>query len=270
MTLLQLTEPLFHYICRLNRIARRGAAPKSGGETTTFGDTAFITRPPPGAPAGPQAAAASARVMNLDYSVARSEIKALFEDMMSKATSDSRLSQQARKMELPLIFFVDSMISESNLPFAGQWNQNRLAYDRQELAGDEKFFDLLDETLKDSSEDAVERLAVFYICIGLGFTGIYFKQPEFLRKTMLGIAPRVRHLVDNDQNAKMCHEAYEGVDTRNLVQPASSRMVIVGLVFGGFALAVVIAYFVMYKKASNNLNDSFDQISQDASAVQSR
>jgi len=159
MTLLQLTEPLFQYICRLNRIARRGAAPKPGGETTTFGDTAFITRPPPGAPAGPQAAAASARVMNLDYSVARSEIKALFEDMMSKATSDSRLSQQARKMELPLIFFVDSMISESNLPFAGQWNQNRLAYDRQELAGDEKFFDLLDETLKDSSEDAVERLS---------------------------------------------------------------------------------------------------------------
>ena len=36
------------------------------------------------------------------------------------------------------------MISESSLPFAAQWNQNRLAYERNELAGDEKFFDLLE------------------------------------------------------------------------------------------------------------------------------
>src|SRR5204863_8355864 len=166
-----------------------------------------------------------------EYTVARSEIKALCADMMSKAGSDMRLSQQARKGELPLIFFVDSMISESSLPFAAQWNQNRLAYDRQELDGDEKFFDLLDETLKENGEEAAERLAVFYICIGVGFTGIYFKQPEFLRKTMLSIAPRIRHLVENDQSAKICPEAYEGVDTRNLVQPPSSRMVIVGLIF---------------------------------------
>ena len=38
--------------------------------------------------------------------------------------------------------------SESTLPFAAQWNQNRLAYERNELAGDEKFFDLLEETIQ--------------------------------------------------------------------------------------------------------------------------
>jgi type VI protein secretion system component VasF len=163
------------------------------------------------------------------------------------------------------------MISESTLPFALEWNNNRLAYDRQELAGDEKFFDLLDETLKDGSDDAAERLAVFYICIGLGFTGIYFKQPEFLRKTMLSIAPRVRRLVENDPNAKMCPETYEGVDTRNLVQPPSSRMMIVGLVFAGFTLAVLISYFVMYRQASRNLNNSIEEVlRQDLSVAQSK
>jgi type VI protein secretion system component VasF len=248
MTLLQLTEPLFQYICRLNRIARRSAGPKPGV------DTSFVTLTREAAAAA--APAMAARGVNLDYSVARSEIKALLEDMMSKAATDLRLSQQARKIELPLIFFVDSMISESSLSFAAEWNQNRLAYDRQELAGDEKFFDLLDETLKENNEDAAERLAVFYVCIGLGFTGIYFKQPEFLRKTMLGIAPRVRHLVENDQNAKMCPEAYEGVDTRNLVQPPSSRMLLVGLVFACFTFAVLISYFIMYRQASKNLNNS--------------
>ena len=241
-------------MCRLNRIARRSASPKPGGG----GDTTFVTL-------SREAAATAAPVVpirgaNLDYSVARSEIKALFEDMMARAATDARLSHQARKIELPLIFFVDSMISESSLPFAADWNQNRLAYDRQELAGDEKFFDLLDETLKDSGEDAAERLAVFYVCIGLGFTGIYFKQPEFLRKTMLSIAPRVRHLVENDQAARMCPEAYEGVDTRNLVQPPSSRMVLVGLVFACFTFAVLISYFVMYRQASKNLNNSIEEV----------
>ena len=251
MTLLHLTEPIFQYICRLNRIARRGAGQKQGSDTT------FVTLSKAAASATPTVPARSA---NLDYTVARSEIKALFEDMMAKSATDMRLSAQARKIELPLIFFVDSMISESRLPFAADWNQNRLAYDRQELAGDEKFFDLLDETMKESGEDAVERLAVFYTCIGLGFTGIYFKQPEFLRKTMLTIAPRIRHLVENDQNARICPEAYEGIDTRNLVEPPSRRMVLVGLVFACFTLAILISYFVLYSQTSKKLGSSISEV----------
>jgi type VI protein secretion system component VasF len=248
MTLLELTEPLFQYICCLNRIARRRGAPKSG-------DTTFTQRTP-------TVSAGAAKGAALDYVVVRSEVKALLEDMMSKAATDLRLSQQARKIELPLLFFVDSMISESALPFAAQWNQNRLAYDRQELAGDEKFFDLLDETMnsKESEEDVAERLAVFYICIGLGFTGIYYKQPEFLRKTMLSIAPRIRHLVENDQTARICPEAYQGVDTSNLVEPPSKRMVFVGLVFACCTLAALISYVLMYKEASRNLNASIEEI----------
>src|SRR5258707_7667278 len=260
-----LAERVFEYTCRLTRIARRGAAAKAGPvDTTTF---VALSREA----ASTAAPAVAVRGANLDYTVARSEIKALIEDMMSKAATDLRISQQARKIELALIFFVDSMISESTLPFAAEWNQNRLAYDRQELAGDEKFFDLLDETLKETGEDAAERLAVFYICIGLGFTGIYFKQPEFLRKTMLGIAPRIRHLVENDQSARICPEAYEGVDTRDLVQPPSSRMVIVGMIFAGFTLAALISYFVMYRQASSNLNNSIEEVlKQDLSAEQSK
>lgn len=254
MTLLQLTEPVFQYVCRLNRLARQAGGPKALGDTTSF----LLKSSTPAATAA--ASATPARGANLDYTVARAEVKALFEDMMTKAATDLRLSHQARKIELPMIFFVDSMISESSLPIAANWNQNRIAYERQELAGDQKFFDLLDETLAENSEDAAERLAVFYICIGLGFTGIYYKQPELLRKTMLGIAPRIRHLVENDQNARICPESYEGVDTRNLVQPPSSRMVVVGMVFAGFTLAVLISYFVMYRQASSNLNSSIEEV----------
>src|SRR3954468_20296017 len=121
MTLLQLTEPLFQHVCRLNRFARRAGSAKSTGD-----DTTYISLKPEAAGA---AASAAAKTASLDYTVARSEIKALFEDMAAKGAKDIRLSQQVQKIELPLLFFVDSMISESNLPFAAQWNQNRLAYD---------------------------------------------------------------------------------------------------------------------------------------------
>jgi type VI protein secretion system component VasF len=254
MTLLELSEPIFQYVCRLNRAARKGGPVK--GDTSFLtkgasGSTSFVTR---------SAGAAQPRAVSLDYGVVRAEVKALFEDYQQKSSSDLRLSTQAKKMELPLLFFIDSMIAESSLPFAAQWNQNRLSFDRNELAGDEKFFDLLEETARESGDDASERLAMFYVFLGLGFTGIYFRQPEYLRKTMLTIAPRIRQLVEADQMAKICPESYEGIDTRDLVQPPSSKMAVVGIVFLCFILAVIASYFWMYREASKNLSASLEHI----------
>jgi type VI protein secretion system component VasF len=244
MTLLELTEPLFQYICRLNRVARKA------GQAPT-GETTFLSK-----------GAAATRGVSLDYAVVRSEIKAIFEDMQLKAGKDFRLGSQVKKMELPLVFFVDSLISESSLRFAAQWNQNRLAYERNELAGDEKFFDLLEEDLKDSSEEAAERLAVFYTCIGLGFSGIYFRQPEFLRKTMFSIAPRIRRYIDADEAAKICADAYENVDTRDLTEPPSRTVVVIGLIFLCLTVASLISYVVLYQISKNDLTGYFKIINE--------
>jgi type VI secretion system protein ImpK len=244
MTLLELTEPLFQYMCRLNRLARKSGAGSSG-------ETAIFTRSG-GAP----------RTVSLDYGVVRSEVKALLEDMQQKAEKDFKLNSQFKKVELPLLFFVDSLIAESTLPFAAQWNQKRLAYDRNELAGDEKFFDLCEEELKDPSEEASERLAVYYTCVGLGFTGIYFKQPELLRKTMLTIGPRIRRWLDADETARMCVEAYEAVDTRDLTEPPSRKLFVVGIIFISFTVAALASYIFLYRSSSNALNASLDRIVQ--------
>ncbi len=243
MTLLELTEPLFQYICRLNRLAR-----KSGAKPT--GETVFFSK------------GTLSRGANLEYTAVRNDLKAILEDLQQKAEKDFKLGSQFKKVELPLLFFLDSMISESRLAFAAQWNQKRLAYDLNELAGDEKFFDLLDEELKDPSDEASERLAVYYVCIGLGFTGIYFKQPEFLRKTMLSIAPRVRRWLDADESARICVDAYEGVDTRNLTEPPSHKLLVIGIIFVCFIVATLISYILLYRQSSNELNRSFDVILQ--------
>jgi type VI protein secretion system component VasF len=221
MTLLELCEPLFQYICILNRAGRKGG--------------------------------------NLEYPTVRAQVKALLEDLRNKALVDPRLKPQYALVEKPLIFFVDSMISESGLTFASKWHQNRLAYEFNELAGDEKFFDLFDETASNTSDEATERLGVYYTCIGLGFTGWYSGQPEYLRKRMLEIAPRLRGLIDSDATARICPEAYH-TDTRNLVEPPSRKMGAIAIVFVVFALTTMACNFFLFKNASDLLTNSLRQI----------
>lgn len=222
MNLLEYTEPLFQYVCILNRAGRKGG--------------------------------------NVEYNTVRSKVKTIFEDLRAKAPADPRLNPQYKKMEQPLIFFVDSMICDSKLPFAAKWNQERLAYSFNELAGDEKFFDLFDETLKEQGDDATERLSVYYTCIGLGFTGWYAGQPEYLRKKMLEVAPRIRHMLESDTTVRVCPEAYQNVDSRDLVEPPSSKMIVILIIFLVFMLTTVACNIVLFQQASRQLTDSLAEI----------
>lgn len=221
-TLLELCEPLFQYICRLNRMGRKGSS--------------------------------------TDYATARADILQILDQMASAAKKDVALGEQFRRVELGLLFFIDSMIAESSLPFAGEWNRNRLAYERNELAGDEKFFDLVDETLRDSKEGTDERLAVFYTCMGLGFTGWYAGQPEYLRKKMMEIAPRVKAYVDSDETALITPDAYQNTNTTNLPMPVGSSLVPVLIVLVGLILLVGAVNVVTFRSASNDLNEALDSI----------
>ena len=222
MNLLELTEPLFQYVCILNRAGRKGG--------------------------------------NLEYESVRAKLKVLFEDLRARALSDPALNQPYRKMEQPLIFFVDSMVADSKLPFARKWDQERLAYSFNELAGDEKFFDLFDETLKEPGDDATERLSVYYTCIGLGFTGWYSGQPEYLRKKMLEVAPRIRHLIESDTTVRVCPEAYQNVDSRDLVEPPNSKMVVIVIIFVVFMLTTLACNFFLFQEASRQLTSSLSEI----------
>ena len=154
---------------------------------------------------------------------------------------------------MPLIFFVDSMISESGHSFAGKWNQNRLAYEQKELAGDEKFFDLLDDTISDQSDDASERLAAFYTMIGLGFSGWYVGQPEYLRKKMMEMAPRIRMYMETDITARLCPEAYEKVDTRDLVEPPSKSIALIAIAFVVFSITTLACNYYLFNKTTSSL-----------------
>jgi type VI protein secretion system component VasF len=226
-------DPLFQTICRYNRIARKGS-----GATQ-------------------------------DYAHVRGEIEEMFEVLARTARGDIALGEQYRKIELPLIFFVDAMMSESALPFAQKWSNNRIAFTRNELAGDEKFFALLDETLEEKKEGTDERLAIFYICIGLGFTG--GAQPEFLRKKMQECAPRVRAYVDIDETAFITPASYQHTNVSNLPLPMAASLVPLLIILGGLFVVVVAVNVYMFHNASAELTESLSAIAtHDASKANAK
>jgi type VI protein secretion system component VasF len=152
------------------------------------------------------------------------------------------------------------MIAESKLECAAQWHKNRLAYAQNELAGDEKFFDLLDETLNDSSAEATERLVIFYVCLGLGFTGWYANQPEYLRKKMETIARRIFAAMEPDRAARICPEAYQYLDTRNLIEPPATKIGAIALAFLALCLVALAVNFYLFRVGSFGFAQSLHEI----------
>jgi type IV/VI secretion system ImpK/VasF family protein len=223
VTLFDLYEPLFQYICMLNRLAR-----KESNEA-------------------------------VEYASLRAEIDALLDSINKRAQSHPVLALQAKKLEMPIIFFIDSIISESHLHCAAQWHKNRIAYSQNELAGDEKFFDLLDETLADQSAEATERLVIYYVCIGLGFTGWYAGQPEYLRRKMETIAKRIG-VEKLESVARICPEAYQFVDSRNLIERPSSKIGAIALIFLALTLVALAVNFYLFRIGLVGLNEALEEI----------
>jgi type IV/VI secretion system ImpK/VasF family protein len=230
MTLLELCEPLFQAVCRLNRTGRKG--------------------------------------LSADYHEVRAQMAALFADIKSRALATPGLAEQFQKIEHALYFFVDSMISESSLSFARDWNSNRLAEELSppQLGGDERFFDLLDEALADRSPGAGERLGVFYTCLGLGFTGFYAGQPEYLRRKANEIAARIKGLGESELATRISPDAYEHVNTADLVEPPGVKLVGWAIALAGLIVIVLIANFTLFRSAKSELDRSLTSISSGPAA----
>jgi type VI secretion system protein ImpK len=227
MTLLELCEPLLLYICFLGRLSRAGEKGK------------------------------------LELSQVRANIEDHLKNMRSQASTDGHLSEQYDKIELVLIFFIDFMIKESSLSFAKDWNE--LAFDKNELAGDERFFDLLDATLEDKGPAASERLAIFYTCMGVGFTGV--EKPEYIRKKMLQCSARIRDMMDADEWSVICPESYEHVDTRDLVEPPGKKLLGIAIALIGLCMVSFITNICLFKWASDEVNGALVDIGNRPQAV---
>jgi type VI protein secretion system component VasF len=107
------------------------------------------------------------------------DIEFLLADARAKAAKIPALSREYQKIEHSLVFFIDYMVKEGNFPFGQDWQV--LARRYNELSGDEKFFDLMEEALREDSADAA---SLYYLMLGLGFEGIYRDNPEYLEEAL--------------------------------------------------------------------------------------
>lgn len=112
-----------------------------------------------------------------------SEIRSDLNLIRQKAAAYPVLAQQYQVVEKPLVFFIDYIIKEGGFSFSGSYRE--LARNFNELSGDDKFFDLLDEAVKTNEDQEIIR--VFYLLIGLGFDGYYKRRRaeivELMQKT---------------------------------------------------------------------------------------
>lgn len=227
MTLPEICEPLFQYICRLNR--------SSGGQHS--------------------------------HPQVRQEVQALLKQAAAASSADPRLAGSFEEIRTALVFFVDFMIANGHLPFAAEWNENRLAYEMQppRMVGDQEFFDLLESALQDRHEGAESRLVVYYTCIGLGFTGMYFDQPAYLRRKMHEIKARLEQAegmgASGQSGMRICPEAYEHVDSRNLIQKPTRPLWAFGVALAGMAIVLLVANVVLFRDSSAALNRALESIS---------
>lgn len=219
VTLPDICDPLFQYVCRQNRAAQRGVS-TDGGQV-------------------------------------RSELKSMLADLRMQAEATG-LGDQFSQVRLPLVGFVDFMMRESKHPFSRTWRS--LAEEEKQLGLDQRFFEMLDETLADSSEKATERLAVFHTCIGLGFTGMYIGQPDHLRRKQLEITARIRNKFDTDPAARITPEAYEQTDKRVLQQPVAQGVVSWVILLVVLTVGAVVSNVSLYKSAARKLDASLTKV----------
>jgi type VI protein secretion system component VasF len=110
----------------------------------------------------------------------REDIEAALDDAKRTAAADPALIRDYERIERPLVFFIDYMVKEGSFPFNREWRE--LGRNYNELSGDEKFFNLLSEALRDSKAHAA--IPLFYTMLGLGFEGAHAQDRGFIEKTM--------------------------------------------------------------------------------------
>ena len=106
---------------------------------------------------------------------------------MACCSASPLLQQRYNQIEQIVVFFIDYTVKEGNFSYSDQYEEMARAF--HEFSGDEKFFDLLEATLKQGTD--LELLRLFYILLGLGFDGIFKRERPYVHELMHQIKERL-------------------------------------------------------------------------------
>ena len=195
----------------------------------------------------------------VDAATASSTMTAMMDQMRVSSRQQPELARQYLMVELPLLFFLDYVMQEL-MGLDGKWNE--LAFERNELAGDEKFFDLLEQTLGNPTELATERVAVFYQCMALGFSGTYAPDPQELGRYFRRCALRLGLAPELVETGRVVPDAYKQIDVKGKSRRFNHRRWRWAAIicFGGFVAAYVMNQAI-FRNDTIELRRRLDRIS---------
>ena len=211
----------------------------------------------------------------VEYEHLRSSVLKELERVESRAF-ESRMGERWKDIKLILTFFVDSLISESNMKVADKWANNRLAYtlEKEELAGDEKFYHTFLEVWEQKQAASDEILAVIYSCFALGFQGQppagalenslnrKFTQmsPEEIPTSLMNIIkPRIEHFI-LETSMPIVTENKLFINKTDLRTPASRTIFYVGLITFGLFIALLFLNNLLYSSYMSDIENALKQI----------
>lgn len=235
MSLVDLCEPLFLEVCRVNRAVRKGA-----------------------------------QGMATDPNRIRARIRTIIREIGDAAATNPELADPYQKIKNHLLYFVDYMMREALT--AVRWPS--LAEEYNCLAGDTEFFenqaDGLEVTLHDQSRAATERLAVFYTCLGLGFEGMHAGDKDFLKQKIDEVLRRLHDFIETDERKKLCNQAYGCTDERPLVMPVRSSLLGISIALIGLIVVVLVFNGVSYYEKTKDLNHRVEDATHQLQQLQAK
>lgn len=176
----------------------------------------------------------------------RRKINNYFDIMHESTLDNSEMAGELDKIKLPLIFFIDFMIKEGPFKFKSSWEE--LGREYNELSGDEKFFDILNDNLNDPSSLATQRLQVFYQCMGAGFTGCYSHNLEYIEKKMKVCALRIGLDSNATLQEKVSRNCYENIlADKKFKDPTKKTRKIFFIILFLFLLTLLFNYLSFYR-----------------------
>ncbi len=191
----------------------------------------------------------------MDPAQVRADVRQMLQEIATKAQR-AGMSENFEKSRKAIHTFIDATVIGVGGLLGQQWKAMRL----EPEGALQDFFAQVEAALGDPTDEATDRLAVYYHCIGLGMAGATTEDTESLRRMMAKMQARLRGRMDVDPSARICPEAYECLNTANLIEPPARSLAPMAIALVGTVVVLAVANVLFFRHSSADLSTALKDI----------
>ncbi len=184
----------------------------------------------------------SFRTVEMDGSWVHDRLLEIFDEQKKIAEGHPQLFELYEKARYLLVVTADGVILNSEWPSAQDWSLLELEYYGMAQGG-EKFFEYLK---KDPAYRDEQLLEVFYLCLSVGFQGMYISSPEELEEIRQGLFLRLKG-IPHDTGELVTPQAYEETIQKDLTVMPVFKLLRFGIVLAGLLVLMLGLIWITYE-----------------------